>query len=340
LVDGANGVTVTTNQPPKSGSYTDPTKYPGAVEVIVQQTQERLFSALWSTQPMSISARAVALVTGGKGCMLALDPHANKSVYISGSTVVTLNGCSLLDNSDDGTALYVAGSGSLSALSVESVGGVYGSNITVEDGINHLDSPAPDPYANRTMPTPSSSTCVDLPKNGTPQPGTFYCGLDLKGSVTLSAGTYFIGGGNPNSPSSPAGLTVNAQATVTNEPGGVTLIFTQSNGIYGTAKINGGATIDLTAPTSGPMTGIVIFGDRNMPSDTLFKFNGGANQNFAGAIYIPNAPIEFFGGDSAKTPCFQLIGRTLTFSGNSQFTINCQNMGTQAIGSAQAKLVE
>jgi hypothetical protein len=329
LVDGANGVTVTTNRPPKSGKYVGDS---GAVEVIVQQTQERLFSALWSSQPMSISARAVALVTdGGKGCMLALDPHASKSIVITGTTVVTLNGCSLLDNSDAATALEVAGSGSLTALSVESVGGVSGSNITTTEGIETGVSPASDPYADVTMPTPPSSTCVNQPKKSTPQPNTFYCGLDFndKDPVTLSPGTYFIG---------EHGLQVNGQAVLTGTD--VTLVFTQSNGSYGQATINGGATVNLTAPTTGPTAGIAIFGDRNMPSNIDYAFNGGATQSFAGAIYLPQAHIHFDGGDSASSPCFQLIGRTLTFNGNSKFTINCQNMGTKPIGSATAKLVE
>jgi hypothetical protein len=330
LVDGKNGVTVTPHRPPQSGKYVGDS---GAVEVTVQQTQERLFSALWSTQPMSISARAVArVVKGSEGCVLALDPHASKSIVITGSAKVTLNGCSLLDNSDAGTALEVGGSSSLTAMSVESVGGISGSNITTTNGITTGVSPASDPYADRTMPTPPSSSCVNQPKNSTPLPNTFYCGLDFndKDPVTLSAGIYFIG---------EHGLQVNAQATLTGT--GVTLVFTESNGSYGQATVNGGAAVNLTAPTEGPTAGIAIFGDRNMPSNIDYKFNGGATQVFTGAVYLSKAHVSFDGGASASNACLQLIGQTLTFNGNSNFSINCDGKGTKAImASAPVKLIE
>ena len=57
---------------------------------------------------------------------------------------------------------------------------------------------------------------------------------------------------------------------------GVTLIFTSNTrSNWPTATINGGATINLTAPTSGATIGMIMFGDRNIPVGTSFKFNGG-----------------------------------------------------------------
>src|SRR6266700_7227191 len=68
FIDGANGVTVTVNRPPSSGSYTGTA---GAVEVIVSQPQAGRLSALWHSQSVTISARAVAMGTGGSGCVFA-----------------------------------------------------------------------------------------------------------------------------------------------------------------------------------------------------------------------------------------------------------------------------
>ena len=65
----------------------------------------------------------------------------------------------------------------------------------------------------------------------------------------------------------------------------MTLVFTSKNrNGYATATINGNATINLTSPSAGPTAGIVIFGDRNMPTGTTFKFNGGSTQYLGGAI--------------------------------------------------------
>src|SRR5450759_4288310 len=58
FVNGANDTTVTVNQPPQSGNHTTTA---GAVEVIVQQLQPRLLSALFGSTPITITARAVAV---------------------------------------------------------------------------------------------------------------------------------------------------------------------------------------------------------------------------------------------------------------------------------------
>src|SRR5205085_11147650 len=103
-----NGVGVAVNQPPKFGPHA---ATPRAVEVVITQSRPRLFSALWSSQPLTISARAVAKGNGGKGCVLALDPSASGAATVQGTAQVTLNGCSLLDNSAHASSLTVGGSG-------------------------------------------------------------------------------------------------------------------------------------------------------------------------------------------------------------------------------------
>ena len=119
------------------------------------------------------------------------------------------------------------------------------------------------------------------------------------------------------------------------------MIFTGSGSDYGTARINGGAVVNLTAPTTGPTAGIVIFGDRNMPTGTTFKLNGGSSQYFGGAIYTPRAAVEFSGGSVSDTNCTQIIGNTIQFTGNSSLTLNMTNCpGMEPLGVVTATLVE
>jgi hypothetical protein len=122
----------------------------------------------------------------------------------------------------------------------------------------------------------------------------------------------------------------------------VTLVFTSSKGSnYATATINGGATVNLSAPTSGPLAGIVMFGDRSMPVGTTFKLDGGSTQEISGAVYLPKAATEYAGGANTAIPtCTQLISDTITFTGSSNFAINCGSQGTKPIGSMTARLVE
>jgi len=332
--DGLERVTVST--PPATGNYTTTA---GAVEVDIQQPQSALFSALFGIVPFKIKGRAVALANiGGTGCTLSLDPTASGATTVKGSAQVTLNGCNMYDDSNSPTAaLSVNGSATVSAQAVDVVGGISGtSNITVPQQADMATNQSywPDPYANTQF--PSFSGCdqhnFSAKTTVTLSPGV-YCGgmtLNAGAAVTLNPGIYYLDRGS---------LQVNGGASLTGT--GVTLVFTSSTGQnYATATINGGATVNLTAPTSGPTPGIVLFGDRNMPTGTGFKFNGGASQYFGGAIYIPQGAVDFAGGANTSTGCTQLIGDTLTFTGNSNLSINCSGSKIKPIGTSLAKLVE
>jgi Flp pilus assembly protein TadG len=332
FIDGSNGVTVAVNRPPSSGTHTGTSS---AVEVIVSQPQIGLLSRLWHSQSVVISARAVAMGTGGKGCVFALDRSALRAVDLQGTAQVVLNGCSLIDDSNNSIALNVGGSATLSALSVSSSGGVSGTaSITTSQGIATGQPPFSDPYAGTSV--PSFSGCAQHNFSAktavTIDPGV-YCGgmtLNAGANVTLNPGVYYLDQGN---------LQVNGGATMTGS--GVTLVFTSSNGHnYANATINGGATVDLSAPSSGPTVGMVMFGDPSMTAGTAFKFEGGASQTLAGAVYLPEGSVSFAGGANTTTGCTQLIADTITFVGNSNFAINCQGVGTKPLGSALATLVE
>jgi hypothetical protein len=160
-----------------------------------------------------------------------------------------------------------------------------------------------------------------------------YCGgmkLNAGANVTLNPGIYYLDQGS---------LSVNGGASLSGT--GVTLVFTSSSGHnYASASINGGANINLTAPTSGPTAGIVLFGDRNMTAGTSFSLNGGSTEMFGGAIYLPRAAVSFSGGAASTNGCLQLIAETVTFVGNANFAINCKGYGTKAIASSTAQLTE
>src|SRR5947209_7115429 len=115
FIDGSDGLSVTVNRPPQTGSYTSNNR---AVEVMISQQQTRLLSAVWASDPLVISARSVALANEATGCVLSLNPTARSATSLSGGAVVKLSGCSLYDNSSDATALTLGGSAKLTANSV------------------------------------------------------------------------------------------------------------------------------------------------------------------------------------------------------------------------------
>lgn len=283
------------------------------------------FMSLIGLSELDISVRSSAVATAdGLGCVLSLDANASGAITGQGNTSVALNGCSLYDNSENRTALTVGGSARVSALSVGVVGGISGTeNLTTMQGVATGVGPVKDPYANDSFPnffgcnqenfTAKSPITID--------PGV-YCGgmkINAGAQVTLNPGIYYLDGG---------GLSINGGAAITGS--GVTLVFTKKTSKdWATATINGGATVRLTPPISGPTAGIVIFGDRNIPLGSTFTFNGGASQYLGGAIYLPTAAITFAGGAGTSTSCTQIIGNTITFVGNSSLAINCSQYNTK-----------
>ena len=330
FVSGSQGVTVTINHPPNSGSYTTNLN---AFEVIIQQPQSQYFSAVWGSQNVVVTTRSVALADAGLACVFALDYTASGAITSQGTPTVSLNNCSLFSNSSATNSISVGGAASVTALSAGAVGDISGV-ITTTEGQTTGDSPLADPYASVSIPSFSGcdQTNYSTKHTVTLNPGV-YCGgiaLNAGADVTLNPGVYYLDQGS---------LSVNAQATLTGS--GVTIVFTSSTGSnYATATINGGATVDLTPPTSGNFAGIVMYGDRNMPVGTTFKLNGGAAQTLIGATYLPKAAVMFAGGNDGTNGCSELLGDTVTFTGNSNFSVSCPSAPDVPIGSSSAKVVE
>jgi hypothetical protein len=283
---------------------------------------------------INISVNSGAYSTAaGLGCVLSLDSKASGAITGQGSTTVTLNGCSIYDNSQSPTAMTVGGSAKISALSVGVVGGLSGaSNITTTEGIMTGIGAVADPYANDAYPNFSGCDQKNFSAKSavTINPGV-YCGgmqLNAGANVTLNPGVYYLDGGS---------LQINGGATLSGN--GVTLVFTKkSQSSYATATINGNATVNLTPPATGPTKGIVVFGDRNMPVGTTFKFNGGAAQYFGGAVYLPAGAVQFAGGAGTSSSCTQVIGDTVTFVGSSALAIDCSAYGTKPFSPLVVKL--
>ncbi|CDX20811.1 conserved hypothetical protein [Mesorhizobium sp. ORS 3324] len=316
--NGLGNGTIVVNTPPTSG----PNTAKKAVEVILNQNLDRMFTSIFTQTKVPERARAVALITdASKACVLALDPSASQSVLFSGSTSVKLSGCSVMSDSIASDALKVQGSAGLQADCLISVGGVSLSNpvTTVCKTPITKALPASDPFS--SLPAPAASGSCQKVNNGkttqTLQPGTYCSGMDLSGNVTLSPGTYVVQGG----------LKVNAGAVIQGD--GVTIYMTGSN----TVSMNGNATVTLSAPTSGTYSGVLFYGDRT-GSSAQSTFNGTATSLLTGAIYFPRQQVNYLGNFSGKNGCTQVVADTIQWSGNSTINQDCSSLGMNDIPAA------
>ena len=148
--------------------------------------------------------------------------------------------------------------------------------------------------------------------------------MNLSGTKTLSPGVYVVSGGN---------FRINANANISGS--GVTIYFTAGTSV----SINGTATVNLSAPTSGTYSGMLFFGDRSATDNVTL--NGTAASKLTGAVYFANQDINYLGNFSGNGGCTQVVGKTVEWSGNTTINQDCTAYGMKTIPAMQlVKLVE
>jgi hypothetical protein len=315
--------TIEVNYPPSAGAYVGDTK---AIEVELSIELPRYFTAFFFDGTVTENVRAVALMqTAGNACILALSTSLPHAARFSGSSDLNLVGCTVMSNSMASDAVQVQGSAKLSTDCIISVGGVdLNADTTMTqcpDAITDAP-PVADPFAD--LPVPTSGTTYSSASGSVLQPGHYTNGMTLSGTKTLSAGTYIVSGGD---------FKINANANISGS--GVTIYFTAGTAV----SINGTATVNLSAPTSGDYSGMLFFGDRSATDNVTI--NGTADSKLTGAIYFANQFVNFLGNFSGEEGCTQVVGKTVEWSGNTTINQDCTAYGMSTISSSQlVKLVE
>jgi hypothetical protein len=119
-------------------------------------------------------------------------------------------------------------------------------------------------------------------------------GVDSGSTLNLGAGTYILEGG---------GMDVCSGGTLTGN--GVTFYNTQNGSSYPYQGINlsSGSIVSLSAPTAGPLAGILFFQDRSVGSSGApSHMDSGADGMFQGALYFPTTSLDYSSGaDAAYT---------------------------------------
>jgi hypothetical protein len=198
--------------------------------------------------------------------------------------------------------------------------------------------PQKDPFA--TLPDPDISTMncnsnlsVGPHGNQTFAPGC-YRNVDIKGTARLNAGIYYIDGGT---------FSVGAQGVVIGT--GVTIILTSKNAVsdpssIATADMNGGAQINLSAPTTGTYAGVIFYQDRRAPDGSSNTVNGNTDSFYQGAIYFPKQQVKFNGTAGMSTDCLQIVSRRVVFLGNSSISNVCPTgSGSHSFTGTAVKLI-
>jgi hypothetical protein len=274
-------------------------------------------------------------------CLYALDTSAQGSFSISGSTSISTL-CSAVVESSGSEAFEMSGTEIFYMQNSAQVGVVGGWELSGQTKIVNqstgqteqpvkISSPG-DPLA--FLPIPTSSTIIgktptsydmnNKPPSNTLSPG-IYCGGLTVGNTngatfTMSPGTYIMAGG---------GLTLNSLAVVSGS--GVTVYNTSSSSAswgcsgsysYKAITISGQATVTMSAPSTGALAGVVLFGDRagcSSVGSCQDQINGSSTTTLNGAMYFKSDTLLFTG--STSNGCMMAVADKININGNASFAI-------------------
>jgi hypothetical protein len=321
--NGQGGVGVTINNPPSTGPNTANATY---VEAIVSKPEPTYFLRVLGLSSISVSARAVASNGNGPNCIYAMDPSASGAMTSNGSASIQ-SGCGLLIDSNSPSALTAGGSSRIAAPSIGVVGGYSGPAgsftptpktgvIAASDPLAYLQPPTVGACGYNSLSlganTGSSGAYYQL------YPGTYCGGISIHGNSWLhfNPGTYVLAGG---------GLSVNGTSTMNGT--GVTFYNTTGPGGYQPISMSSNTTSNFTAPTSGPMTGVLFYQDRAIPSSAAGStITGNSTSTFDGAMYFPTTTLTY-NGNSSSSGYSIIVANKIVVSGNSTLGTNYSSLG-------------
>ena len=240
------------------------------------------FAQVFGHRSVDVSASSVAGI-GKPFCLLALAPDG-EGIRVDSNSNITLNGCSIQVNSDDSLALSTYSNATITADSM-CVNGYYSGAPSSYSPLPDTGCPVkPDPLADLLPPSSAgcdfNDTVLDGNDSHTLSPG-IYCG-GLRGrsnvTITLLPGIYIIKDG-------PLDLDSNVSMSGTD-------VGFYLTGAEATVDFDSNTQVNLAAPTSGLMEGIIFFEDRESPLGRIHQFDSNTNQQYEGTLYFPRGTID------------------------------------------------
>lgn len=250
------------------------------VTVAVEQDDYGYFFLGYFKGTPQIRVSATAQASGSTNvCVIGLENAAPGTVSLQQGALLSAVNCAVYSNSKSKTGLESTKNAVLSAKLACSSGGYVGATKNYFHQPVTDCPPISDPLAGR--PPPKFSTSCKFKKlriknkNEVLSPGVYCKGVTIKAnaSVTLSPGIYVFKDG-------PLKIASNASLTGT----GVGLYFTGNGAVFNATS---NSIVDLVAPTSGPMAGLIMFQDRNN-AEANFLIKSKKASNLLGTIYLPN----------------------------------------------------
>ncbi len=312
-----------------------------AVKMKVQVETRQVLTKFFA-DTMKLGVRAEAVVDKGDPiCMMAMNKTKPQSLEIHGTADIVADGCAIHVNSDDPDALHQNGSATATAKSFCVNGDFSGAkdafSPTPDNNCRQEEDPLADQFAKDLATLGDITTCtknnLQVKKNdATISPGVYCGGISVKqATLTLQPGIYVVRDGE---------LSVMSGATLKGT--GVTILLAGNSSTR--FDNQGGANIQISAPTSGVFSGIVISQLSDSVPDKDNVITGGGDMQITGVMYFPNQPVSVQGngviGDTAHE--LAIMADTIDVQGTGQLTIHLSSdyeaMGLPPLPTAHDKV--
>ena len=258
---------------------------PLQVEVKASQTSPRACSkAEFGLGETLLSVQAVATIVGKPNiCVLALDPAASGTIMLQKQAKIVGQNCAIYSNSTHSQRHQI-----LRQLVDERLHDLLGGRQARRQGqllagtVCRLPALRGPPCrtsgaVGRRLRAPPDLVITN--QTTTLSPGTYCGGLSISGhsSVTFAPGVYILKDGP-----------LNVAGSSTIQGAGVGFYFNTDDATF---TFETGTTVDLSAPKTGEMAGLLFFGSRSQTMPVYKIFSDHARQ-LLGTIYLPQGEIS------------------------------------------------
>ena len=232
--------------------------------------------------------------------IVGLAPDKCKTIWLSGSALIDIEGGGIYSNSNKDCGLTIQGG--------------KGFDITM-DGSMNMVAPAYTKHGSPPLGGITGGFHADQDAYEYPPPAAqlpkytcdwSYSYFPPSGVTTLSSGTYCVNGS----------FKLNSKDVLSGT--GVTIVMES-----GDIDWNGGAKINLSAPTSGDLAGLLIYAP--MSNTNTMKFNGNGHSTLTGTIFMPAASLVYNGTGNTNPSHVQIIGYTVELTGANTMNVIYQD---------------
>lgn len=299
-----NGTTnnVEVNNPPAAGCNGQAGPYAGNaeyVQVVIRASTQTYFGPVIGITEVNNCVEAIARAKPATiqpmafgNAIVALKPTGTSTHWMHGGPSVTTIGGGIFVNSSSNCGFTSNGTPDLTTPNITMVA-AQSCPPLAGAGVSYN---APQiPYPPNNLPNPVCSGAA-VKTGNTLSPGTWNGSFPPGGVTHLNPGMYCVNGT----------FALNGNDTLT---GSEVVIVMNSGNI----RWNGNGALNLSAPTSGPFKGLLIYFP--MSNNSEIRINGTNDQSWVGTILAPASPIVMLGTADSDAFHSQIIGYTVEFGG-------------------------